>query len=103
MIFVGIPHLKTVFNCATALLVTLDEAPIGAAVAVLSVGGERQFRRRIMELGLLPGATVRVLRVAPLGDPIEVTTRGCNLSIRHAEARSITVSHHHRISMNESA
>jgi Fe2+ transport system protein FeoA len=71
--------------------VTLDEAPIGAAVTVLSVGGERQFRRRIMELGLLPGTAVRVLRVAPLGDPIEVTTRGCNLSIRHAEARSITV------------
>lgn len=71
--------------------VTLDEAPIGTTVAVLAVGGERQFRRRIMELGLLPGTAVRVLRVAPLGDPIEVSTRGCNLSIRHAEARSITV------------
>jgi ferrous iron transport protein A len=71
--------------------VTLDETPIGQSAVVLSIGGERQFRRRIMELGLLPGTPVRVLRVAPLGDPIEVETRGCNLSIRHAEARCIAV------------
>jgi Fe2+ transport system protein FeoA len=71
--------------------VTLDEAPLGKSMMVLEIGGERQFRRRIMELGLLPGTEVTVLRVAPLGDPIEVETRGCNLSIRHAEARCIAV------------
>lgn len=70
---------------------TLDEAQVGEAVTVEQVGGERGFRRRIMELGLIPGTRARVLRVAPLGDPIELESRGCNLSIRHAEARCIQV------------
>ena len=54
-------------------------------------GGERSFRRRLLELGLLPGAEVRVLRVAPLGDPFELFTRGTNLSIRRREAQHIEV------------
>lgn len=70
---------------------TLDEAQVGESVTVEQVGGERGFRRRIMELGLIPGTRARVLRVAPLGDPIELESRGCNLSIRHAEARCIRV------------
>jgi hypothetical protein len=44
-----------------------------------------------MELGLVPGTVVRVVRVAPLGDPIELSARGCELSIRKSEARSVTV------------
>jgi ferrous iron transport protein A len=59
---------------------------------VLHVGGERPFRRRMMELGLLPGTRVEVVRVAPLGDPIELRVRGCLLSIRREEARCIGVS-----------
>jgi ferrous iron transport protein A len=70
---------------------TLDEARIGEAMTVEHVGGERAFRRRLMELGLVPGTPVEVLRVAPLGDPIEILSRGSNLSIRHAEARVIRV------------
>jgi Fe2+ transport system protein FeoA len=69
----------------------LDEARLGQAVTVEQVGGERAFRRRMMELGLVPGTRATVLRIAPLGDPIELEMRGCNLSIRHAEARCILV------------
>ncbi len=58
---------------------------------VLSVGGERAFRRRLLELGLIPGTEVEVLRVAPLGDPIELFARGCCLSIRKADAACVIV------------
>lgn len=58
---------------------------------MLSVGGERAFRRRLLELGLVPGSEVQVLRVAPLGDPMELTVRGCFLSIRRADAKSVQV------------
>jgi Fe2+ transport system protein FeoA len=71
--------------------VTLDELKIGAEAVIERVGGERSFRRRILELGLLPGATVRVLRVAPLGDPLELWSRGAKLSIRRQEAKEILV------------
>ena len=71
--------------------VTLDQAPLCEPVVVQDVGGERAFRRRIMELGLIPGTVARVLRVAPLGDPIEIESRGSNLSIRRTEASHILV------------
>jgi ferrous iron transport protein A len=70
---------------------TLDQADIGQAVTIEHVGGERAFRRRLMEFGLLPGTQVEVRRIAPLGDPIELSSRGFNVSIRHAEARAIVV------------
>lgn len=55
------------------------------------VGGERGFRRRLLELGLLPGVDIQLLRVAPLGDPLELLTRGAHLSIRRREAQMIEV------------
>lgn len=67
-----------------------DLAP-GHAATIASLGGERPFRRRLMELGLLPGAEVRVINVAPLGDPLEIEVRACRLSIRAAEAAQITL------------
>jgi Fe2+ transport system protein FeoA len=70
---------------------TLGEIAIGVVVTVAHVGGERPFRRRMMELGLLPGSRVEVLRIAPLGDPIELCVRGCHLSIRRGEAQHIAV------------
>ena len=70
---------------------TLDDAAIGAPVTVENVGGERSFRRRMMELGLLPGTPVVLLRIAPLGDPLELSVRGCRLSIRRSEAQCIVV------------
>jgi ferrous iron transport protein A len=74
---------------------TLGEIAIGRAVTVSHVGGERAFRRRMMELGLLPGTVVRVLRIAPLGDPMEILVRGCLLSIRKDEARCIGLGSEH--------
>ena len=70
---------------------TLAEVPLGVPVTITRVGGERQFRRRLMELGLLPGTRIEVVRVAPLGDPIELFARGCFLSIRKSEARLVDV------------
>ena len=69
----------------------LDSAPQGTWVEIESVGGERSFRRRLLELGLLPGTALRRGRTAPMGDPIELEVRGARLSIRRAEAQRITV------------
>ena len=60
-------------------------------VVISGVNGERGFRRRLMELGLVPGAKVMVTNVAPLGDPIEIEVRAGRLSIRRVEAASIVV------------
>jgi ferrous iron transport protein A len=70
---------------------TLADAKLDEPVVVERVGGERSFRRRLMELGLVPGTVVRVHKVAPLGDPLELKARGCTLSIRIAEARTVDV------------
>ena len=72
-------------------MLTLDQVVPGSAVIVETVGGARSFRRRLMELGLIPGIRVEVLRIAPFGDPIELAVRGCNLSIRAAEAQEVVV------------
>jgi Fe2+ transport system protein FeoA len=69
----------------------LGDVPLGSTVIVTAVGGEGAFRRRVMELGLLPGTRVQLVRVAPLGDPLELRVRGCALSMRRDEARSIAV------------
>lgn len=62
---------------------------VGGRGVVVQVGGERLVRRRLMELGLVPGTEVRVVNVAPLGDPLELVVRGCRLSIRRQEAEAI--------------
>ena len=72
-------------------MLTLDQVVPGSAVIVEKVGGARSFRRRLMELGLIPGIKVEVLRIAPFGDPLELSVRGCNLSIRAAEAQQVVV------------
>jgi Fe2+ transport system protein FeoA len=70
---------------------TLADAGLDAPVVVKRVGGERAFRRRLMELGLVPGTQVTVQKVAPFGDPLELRARGCTLSIRRAEASAVDV------------
>lgn len=70
----------------------LEGAAIGVPVTVTHVGGERAFRRRLMELGILPGTEIVVIRIAPLGDPMELRVRGSLLSIRRGEARAVAVS-----------
>ena len=70
---------------------TLKEAKVGDTVRVVKLHGEGAVRRRIMDMGVTKGAEVRIRRVAPLGDPVEVTVRGYELSIRKADAEMIEV------------
>lgn len=69
----------------------LRETACGATVTVRKIDGEGAVRRRIMDMGLTKGTQVLVRKVAPLGDPIELTVRGYELSIRKADAESILV------------
>jgi Fe2+ transport system protein FeoA len=71
--------------------VNLLELGVGNQAEIISVGGQRSFRRRLLELGLVPGTSISVLRVAPFGDPLELTARGSSLSIRRQEAKEILV------------
>lgn len=70
---------------------TLKEAKIGQTVKVVKLHGEGAVKRRIMDMGLTKGTQVYVRKVAPLGDPIEVTVRGYELSLRKADAEKIEV------------
>ena len=70
---------------------SLAELPLAEVATVEHVGGERSFRRRLMELGLVPGTRVELKAVAPLGDPLELLVRGSSLSIRRAEAALVCV------------
>ena len=70
---------------------TLREAKIGDTVTVVKLHGEGAVRRRIMDMGLTKGVSVYVRKVAPLGDPIQVTVRGYELSIRKADAEMVEV------------
>ena len=69
----------------------LTEIKTGQVVHVVRIAGQSSFRRRLMELGLVPGTRVELVRVAPLGDPVELLVRGASLSIRKAEASVIAV------------
>ena len=71
---------------------TLDELPMGASAVITSVDCDsNQLRQHIFDMGLTPGVRVTVQKEAPLGDPIEVTVRGYELSLRKSEAESILV------------
>jgi Fe2+ transport system protein FeoA len=70
---------------------TLEELGRGGRAVVESVGGERPFRRRLLEMGLTPGTEVAMVNVAPLGDPLEIELRSGRLSIRRHEAALVLV------------
>ena len=70
---------------------TLRQAKIGDTVKVVKLHGEGAVKRRIMDMGITKGVEVYVRKVAPLGDPIEVTVRGYELSLRKGEAENIVV------------
>lgn len=70
---------------------TLRNAAIGETVKVVKLYGEGAVKRRIMDMGITKGAEIYVRKVAPLGDPIEVTVRGYELSLRKADAEMIEV------------
>lgn len=70
---------------------TLKEVGVGSTVRVVKLRGEGAVKRRIMDMGITRGVEVQVRKVAPLGDPIEVTVRGYELSLRKADADLIDV------------
>jgi ferrous iron transport protein A len=70
---------------------TLKEVPVGSTVKIVKLHGKGATKKRIMDMGLIKGIQVRVTKVAPLGDPIELTVRGYELSIRKSEAELIEV------------
>ncbi len=71
---------------------TLTHLPIGRSARVTAVNGTGRVTRRLMEMGVIPGVAVRVVKMAPFGDPIEVRVRGYSLAMRRNEADAIEVS-----------
>ena len=70
---------------------TLKDAKIGETLTVLKLSGEGAVKRRIMDMGITKGVELYIRKVAPLGDPVEITVRGYELSIRKADAEMIAV------------
>ena len=70
---------------------TLKDLKPGEEGMVLAIGERGPMRRRIMDMGVTPGAQIKVVKVAPLGDPIEITVRGYELSLRKEEAAQIQI------------
>jgi len=70
---------------------SLANLPIGTQARVIAVNGSGAIARRLMEMGVVPGAPVRVIKAAPLGDPLEVRVRNYHLALRRSEAQTISV------------
>lgn len=79
---------------AIGMAKTLAEIALGASAEVRSIEGSRAFRRRLLEMGLVPGTVVRLVTIAPLGDPLRIEVRNGQWSIRRAEASQIEVVPH---------
>lgn len=70
---------------------TLDVLPVGQSARIATVGGEGALRRRLLDMGLTPHTSITVVKVAPMGDPIELRLRGYELTLRLDDARDITL------------
>jgi len=70
---------------------TLNDVEIGGTCTVTRLNDEGEIRRRIMDMGITKGATITVRKIAPLGDPIDITVRGYHLSLRRSDAANIEV------------
>lgn len=70
---------------------TLADVELGKAATIKAVEGPRVFRRRLLEMGLIPGVEVRIVTIAPLGDPLRIEVRGGQWSIRRNEAAQIEI------------
>ncbi|HMQ34179.1 MAG TPA: FeoA family protein [Chloroflexaceae bacterium] len=70
---------------------TLDRLARGQSALIVQIGGERDLRRRLLAMGLVPGETVTLTAIAPLGDPLELMIKGYRLSLRKDEARLVAV------------
>lgn len=70
---------------------TLREAQVGSTVVVAKINGDGAYKRRIMDMGITKGSEIFVRKVAPLGDPVEITVRGYELSLRKDDAQCVEV------------
>lgn len=70
---------------------TLKDLRVGGRGRVLSVGGEKVLRRRLLDMGITPRTTVEVKKIAPMGDPVELLLRGYHLTLRLEDAEKITI------------
>ena len=70
---------------------TLAQLPIGEVSNVISISGDSAITKRLMEMGVVPGVTIRVVKTAPFGCPMQIRVRGYNLAIRRSEANSIEI------------
>ena len=73
-------------------MTSLTNLPIGMTAKVIAVNGNNAITKRLMEMGVVPGVSVRVIKSAPFGDPLEIRVRGYHLAMRKSEADSIEVS-----------
>ena len=78
-------------HCGPVETCRLNQLGIGCSGMVVSVGGDQDLRRRLLEMGFCNGAHVEVIRRAPLGDPIEFRLRGYHLSLREEQAANVSV------------
>lgn len=70
---------------------TLDKLPVGETATITAVGGEGVLRCRLLDMGLIPKTKVKTVKIAPLGDPMQILVRGYELTLRLEEAKKITV------------
>ncbi|MCD7807812.1 MAG: ferrous iron transport protein A [Erysipelotrichaceae bacterium] len=69
----------------------LSEASVGSTVTVVKIDGDGAYKRRIMDMGITKGTSLYIRKVAPLGDPVEITVRGYELSVRKNDAQCVEV------------
>ena len=70
---------------------TLGDAKVGTTVVVTKIEGDSAYKRRIMDMGITKGSELFIRKVAPLGDPVEITVRGYELTVRKADAQRVEV------------
>ena len=70
---------------------TLGDAKVGSTVVVTKIEGDSAYKRRIMDMGITKGSELYIRKVAPLGDPVEITVRGYELSVRKVDAQCVQV------------
>ena len=70
---------------------TLGDAKVGSTVVVTKIAGDSAYKRRIMDMGITKGSELYIRKVAPLGDPVEITVRGYELSVRKNDAQCVQV------------
>ena len=73
------------------ITMTLGEAEVGSTVVVAKIEGDGAYKRRIMDMGITKGSELYIRKVAPLGDPVEITVRGYELSVRKNDAQCVEV------------